>query len=254
MNQKENFEGEYLVVKTTPYFPLHYVISVSTEDEICEVLTGSLSTTMSKKVFKEFINSGTIVPFTSKQNNNMTEQNIFTWYQEQAKRTCPDLGSEKLNLAHMVLGIFSEREEQIKAHVEQDITGVLEETADALWYIANYCTFRNFSLQELYNDRFDFTQEKWEEHAYVEDVKLSKLQDCVKKYIAYNKPLDSEKEKNAIKGILTSIVQKLSEFGLDIQHGLKKNIAKLQVRFPEKFTEENALNRNLEAERKVLEV
>jgi len=34
---------------------------------------------------------------------------------------------------------------------------------------------------------------------------------------------------------------------------MENNINKLRVRYPEKFTEENALNRNLELERKVLE-
>lgn len=34
---------------------------------------------------------------------------------------------------------------------------------------------------------------------------------------------------------------------------MEMNIAKLRKRFPERFTEENALNRNLDAERKVLE-
>ena len=41
--------------------------------------------------------------------------------------------------------------------------------------------------------------------------------------------------------------------GIDYEKSLENNINKLKVRFPEKFTEENALNRNLKEERKVLE-
>ena len=37
------------------------------------------------------------------------------------------------------------------------------------------------------------------------------------------------------------------------EKSLENNINKLKVRFPEKFTEENAINRNLEEERKQLE-
>ena len=39
----------------------------------------------------------------------------------------------------------------------------------------------------------------------------------------------------------------------DLEEILQTNIDKLRVRFPEKFTKENALNRNLEQERKTLE-
>ena len=174
-------------------------------------------------------------------------------YQEQAKRTCPTLGSDKLDLAHMVLGICSENEEVLKAIVHKDTVGIGEEIADQFWYIANYCTFRGFDLQELYNNRLEFTTEDWEEEVSIEDVKLSKLQDYVKKYIAYNKPLNKELEENCIKGLLFGLMDDVDYSGLDLSNILDNNIAKLKVRFPEKFTEENALNRNLEAERVELE-
>lgn len=40
---------------------------------------------------------------------------------------------------------------------------------------------------------------------------------------------------------------------LNWNEGLERNIAKLKARYPEKFTTENATNRNLEAERAILE-
>ena len=55
----------------------------------------------------------------------------FKEYQEQAKRTCPSLGSEKLDLAHMVLGIHSEYNEWISS---TDDINESEEIADMLWY------------------------------------------------------------------------------------------------------------------------
>jgi len=174
-------------------------------------------------------------------------------YQEQAKRTCPTLGSDKLDLAHMVLGIYSEHEELMKATVQKDIVNQVEEIADKMWYISNYCTFRDFDLEELYTDRLDFTQEDWETECSIGEVKLSKLQDYIKKYVAYNKPLDQLKEKDAIKGILFELQNDCDFNNIDLFEGLNRNIAKLKVRFPEKFTEENALNRNLEAERVELE-
>lgn len=41
--------------------------------------------------------------------------------------------------------------------------------------------------------------------------------------------------------------------GLDCNEGLARNIAKLKARYPEKFTTDNANNRNLEVERAILE-
>jgi hypothetical protein len=41
--------------------------------------------------------------------------------------------------------------------------------------------------------------------------------------------------------------------GWNMEDILDTNIAKLEARYPEKFTEEAALNRNLEAEREILE-
>ena len=70
----------------------------------------------------------------------------FKEYQLNAKRTVAELGSLELNLSHMVLGIISEQEEFLKALVDNDKVNLLEESVDAIWYIANYCTFRGFDL------------------------------------------------------------------------------------------------------------
>ena len=161
-------------------------------------------------------------------------------YQEQAKRTCPTLGSEKLDLAHMVLGIHSEYNEWIKA---TDAVNESEELADMLWYLANYCTFRNYSFERLF------------------DVKLSnnlgvtfnssKLQDLVKKYIAYNKEISVSEESALLENLAFNIKKLYGE--TDVFQSLQNNIDKLKIRFPEKFDEELAKNRDLVSERKELE-
>lgn len=173
-------------------------------------------------------------------------------YQVQAQRTCPSLENHKLDLCHMVLGIMSEEEELIQAIVNNDIVGVGEEIIDAIWYLANYCTFRDYSLQELYNDRSNHELEYWENSADINTVHLSKLQDYVKKFIAYNKPINNDKEKNSIKVILWSIDELLNMHEIDLETALQNNIDKLRVRFPDKFSETNALNRDLESERREL--
>lgn len=177
----------------------------------------------------------------------------FKEYQLNAKRTVAELGSLELNLSHMVLGIISEQEEFLKALVDNDKVNLLEESVDAIWYIANYCTFRGFDLEDIYNNREDYVIEAWETEVSQYEVQISKLADYVKKFIAYKKPLDESKEINSLRILLDTICNDIKEIGGDIYQSLQNNIDKLKVRFPDKFSEDQALNRNLEEERKELE-
>lgn len=174
-------------------------------------------------------------------------------YQEETKRTCPSLGSDKLDLCHMLLGIGSETEELYKAFVLKDNVNIGEEIADKFWYLANYCTFRSYDLSELFDNKDEFIQDEWELETEVEIIKFSKLQDYVKKYIAYNKPIDRSLEENSLKGLLWSLNYVIDKQNLDLEKLLENNINKLKVRFPDKFTQEKALNRDLISERIELE-
>lgn len=164
----------------------------------------------------------------------------FKEYQEQAKRTCPSLGSDKLDLAHMVLGIFSEYEEY---HNAIDEINKSEECSDINWYIANYCTFRGYDLYNLYDNL------KYNNNSFI--INVSILQDYIKKYIAYNKEIRCDLELDILQGLVYNISKMYGN--IDIKQSLQNNIDKLKVRYPEKFTEDLAKNRNLEAERKELE-
>lgn len=174
-------------------------------------------------------------------------------YQILAKRTCPALGSLELDLSHMVLGIGSEDEELIKACKNNDMPNIQEEIIDKMWYIANYCTLRHLDLNELFNSKDSFYTEEWEDEFHLSIIHYSKLQDYIKKFIAYKKPIDEKKEINSLRIILFYIQDLLTYFKLNLEKGLENNINKLKVRFPDKFTTENALNRNLEQERLELE-
>ena len=164
----------------------------------------------------------------------------FKEYQEQAKRTCPTLGSEKLDLAHMVLGIHSEYNEWVKA---TDTVNESEELADMLWYLANYCTFRNYNFERLFDVELS--------NNLGLTFNSSKLQDLVKKYIAYNKEISISDESALLENLAFNIKKLYGD--ADIHQSLQNNIDKLRVRFPEKFTEELAKNRDLISERKELE-
>lgn len=182
-----------------------------------------------------------------------TEREIMVEnYQELAKRTCASLGDEKLDLSHMILGIISEQEELLKALVDGDEVNQREELADICWYLANYCTFRNYDFYKLVQQyQYGFELEEWEQEVCTFDVHSSKLADYVKKYIAYGKPIDRKLEERALGGIIYSF--QFEDCNFDFAEDLDRNIKKLQQRFPEKFTTEKALNRDLFAERQILE-
>lgn len=182
-------------------------------------------------------------------------------YQELAKRTCPNditglttyiskhdkedfkLNRDKLNLSHMVMGLCSETSELESAIEENDIVNIGEELADKMWYLANYCNFRNITIKKPID--FIITASLvWYE---------SELTDLVKKYVAYNKEIFLPTEQYLVFGILSNIMKICKDYNIDFYKILQNNIDKLRVRYPDKFSNENAINRNLDAERKELE-
>lgn len=84
-------------------------------------------------------------------------------------------------------------------------------------------------------------------------TELGELADAYKKHIFYGKELDITNVSEEIFDLLWYAVNLARIENIDLVKGMQNNIAKLKVRFPDKFTEQNAIDRNLEAERKELE-
>ena len=84
-------------------------------------------------------------------------------------------------------------------------------------------------------------------------TELGELADAYKKHIYYGKDLDITNVSEEIFDLLWYAVNLARIEKIDLVKGMQNNIAKLKVRFPEKFTEQNAIERNLEAERVELE-
>jgi NTP pyrophosphatase (non-canonical NTP hydrolase) len=84
-------------------------------------------------------------------------------------------------------------------------------------------------------------------------TEAGELLDTYKKTLAYNKELDIVNIKEEIGDLLWYISNLLRVLDMDFEQVLYLNVEKLKARYPEKFTEDNAINRDLEAERKVLE-
>jgi NTP pyrophosphatase (non-canonical NTP hydrolase) len=81
----------------------------------------------------------------------------------------------------------------------------------------------------------------------------AEFQDMLKKHIFYGKPLDEVNLKEEIGDILWYCAIALEALGTDFESVMQTNINKLKARYPQKFTEDNAINRDLKTERSILE-
>lgn len=84
-------------------------------------------------------------------------------------------------------------------------------------------------------------------------TETGELQDAVKKYIAYGKPVDVVNIKEELGDLMWYIARLCATYGFTLEEVMETNINKLKTRYGEKFTENAALNRDLDKERRILE-
>lgn len=165
-------------------------------------------------------------------------------------------------LLHAAMGIDTEAGELLEAfcnNFEIDKVNVCEEIGDMLWFFAIYAEFG-----EEDSSKFKKTSGLYltwritgllsaQQAAIQVMVNACKFLDVFKSAIYYNKPLDFLK----LDAIQDEIMCGLNNLAIWCDTTLEKiaetNIKKLQARYPEKFTDELANNRDLAVERDALE-
>jgi len=182
-------------------------------------------------------------------------------YQGLAVRTCTDLGDQNKNERHMNLGVVTEIGETLdifKKHMAYnkpiDLVNLGEELADIVWYIVNKCSFENLSLDENYDQVLSEVEELVETKMFtIPDLPAETKAEAILVLIlnAYCAPVNNIFSAPIVQIAFLNHIA--SWFDLDFGQCLTNNIDKLKVRYPEKFTEEAAIERNLEAERVELE-
>lgn len=83
-------------------------------------------------------------------------------------------------------------------------------------------------------------------------TEAGELEDQLKKHLYYGKDLDVINIEEEIGDLNWYMAILIDALGLNFEKILIKNIEKLKKRYGEKFSQEKAINRNLEDERKVL--
>ena len=182
-------------------------------------------------------------------------------YQGLAARTCPNLEGEGVNERHMNLGVITEMGEAMDIFKKflaykkpMDLVNLGEELADMAWYIVNKCRFEELILDDNFDEVLAETKELVEERMFTKadlpaELKAEAILTLI--LVPYCAPTNNMFSAPIIQ--LAMLHHIASWFDLDFFQCLTNNIEKLKVRYPEKFTEEAAQNRDLKAERAELE-
>ena len=202
-------------------------------------------------------------------------------FQKEAWRTCPSLGitnsanirtfsdkmpteeniwsaSSLLNSIHMTMGMCTEIGEIavcLKMSKSIDKINLQEELADVLWYFVNYANFYKIDITNYKFSKELYFVNEYEQYPNlrVYDLMLihaSDLLDYDKKALAYNKPRSAN---DSFYLLFQAISDMFCTYVLDPEKSMQNVIDKLRVRYPEKFSSEAAINRDLEKERTELE-
>lgn len=169
-------------------------------------------------------------------------------YQQEAKRTLHIMSDDRDRL-HMVAGVISEVGEIVdiyKRHLaygkELDKVHVLEEIGDVFWYIVNWASIKNTILENPSDPIYTIPYDLDDPYKPTSEIDV---------FFSFIYHLHFGEIQNML-NMWRHVCICLGFNDKDIEKSLDKNIAKLKVRYPEKFTEENALNRNVEKEREML--
>lgn len=84
-------------------------------------------------------------------------------------------------------------------------------------------------------------------------TEVAELMDAFKKHIFYGKPFDEVNSKEEVGDLMWYIANYCRLKGYDLEEIMQTNINKLRIRYPEKFSNDLAENRDLNAERTELE-
>lgn len=175
-----------------------------------------------------------------------------------------------IRLNHASSGIMTEISElfEMVAKPQLDLTNLMEECSDAMWYIG-------VAVDELSINPDDFIEKCLEQRKswsllekYIlpkrtpilktlsnSTISASNLIDIMKKGIFYGREIDPVKFESFMVEVMIEMIALLDLAGYDYEEAMDINIKKLQKkRFKAgKFTEQEAIVRNLDEERKTLE-
>jgi len=189
-------------------------------------------------------------------------------YIKQSERTMSDKGFS-MNMLHVAWGLFTEVGElvdQAKKHIfynkPLDVVNLKEELGDIMWYLAIIAREFNSEKQSILEDAvFDWldgynymsTDDSKENLIDKLDELQTQLEYLRKECMALYRSQSTGYLEENLNTFIESFFNLIISLGLSFHDILETNINKLAKRYPDKFDSNLALNRDLKAEREVLE-
>ena len=165
---------------------------------------------------------------------------------------------------HHVLGLVGELRELEEALFENDIANVKEEIGDTLWYAAGLC--RLYSVSEnCIKDCVEYLKEHNGHGNIVNSLGFlyHHLVDMYKREFVYGKYYSFSQWNSLACEVFATVVVNCevkypknyskNTLPFTVEDVMETNIKKLELRFGDKFDAYRALNRNLDAEREILD-
>lgn len=153
----------------------------------------------------------------------------------------------EINMLHSAIGVSTEVGEMVEAFSKKhlDIVNLGEELADIMWYVA--IPMREFGISDAGLQRKGL-------HGVVGlEIRSANYLNMMKRVAFYGVELDCEEVVDHVMGLISSIYEIADIYSIDVETILFNNQEKLRKRFPDKYSNEHAIMRDTEEERKVLE-
>lgn len=158
----------------------------------------------------------------------------------------------EVDIAHAVIGISTEVSEIMRARQDRfvDFVNLDEEFGDICWYLGIYAFARGKT------NLGDGPEPKatwfFDDLIRMMGVISGTALDILKKSLFYNRSLDYSVLDECMGQTFFAVQRYCMHRGFNAERLMATNIAKLATRYPDKFTEHHAINRDLTRERKVL--
>jgi NTP pyrophosphatase (non-canonical NTP hydrolase) len=152
-------------------------------------------------------------------------------------------------ILHAVIGLSTELHEVL---LSTDDLNEVEEIGDLLWYLAIFADEVEASFDEMKLLAQETLPDVVTSEPQVLLWAIAEALNLQKRALFYGVPLDELQITRYLGRTLIILEKALVDAGHSLKMAMDANIAKLQKRYPEKFTPEAAVERDIEAEIQVL--
>lgn len=189
-------------------------------------------------------------------------------YQEACARTAVhkdelSLATHEVNMLHAAMGMCTEAAELLEGFkLPLQIKHIEEEIGDVMWYMSlAYSTLEvEHAFVPVPRERFkgDLTADsQCMLHGRIYAGRLviiaGEFMDTLKKSFMYGKQVDQDHQLSLLDEMTTELETLVLCARTTVPMAMFKNIVKLKARYPEKFTEKDAIERDVDAELAAME-